>query len=294
MKVLITGANGLLGQKLVSLLTPDHDVIATGKGPNRNPVGNYDYVNLDILDDQEIEKVFTKHHPDTIIHTAAMTNVDQCESDVDLCRKLNVEAVRKISEVSVSINAHLIHLSTDFIFDGESGPYVEEDEANPISKYGESKLESERILENSGGKYAIVRTVLVYGISHDMSRSNIILWVKKNLEDDKQINIVNDQWRSPTLAEDLADGCRLIMEKEACGVFNIAGKDILTPYDMAIETAEFFKLNKSLINEVDGSVFQQPAKRPPKTGLILDKAIRELDFSPRPFNEGLKILASQL
>lgn len=296
MKVLITGANGLLGQKLVQLYESDEDVdvIATARGASRNPFGSYTYEQMDITVRSEVDKIISKHSPDVVINTAAMTHVDECELNPEQCQKLNVEAVSNLIEACKKSSSFLIHLSTDFIFDGENGPYKEEDLPNPLSKYAESKLESEKLLEVSEVKHAIVRTMLVYGIVHDMSRSNIILWVKKSLEDKKHIKIVNDQWRTPTLAEDLAKGCALIAEKKAEGVFHISGKEMLSPYDMAIATADFFELDKTLIEEVDGSIFTQPAKRPPKTGFILDKAKRELGYEPVSFKEGLAILKNQL
>jgi dTDP-4-dehydrorhamnose reductase len=296
MKVLITGANGLLGQKLVQLYESDEsvDVIATARGASRNPFGTYTYEQMDVTVRGEVDKIISKHSPDVVINTAAMTHVDECELNPEKCQKLNVEAVSNLIEACKKSSSFLIHLSTDFIFDGENGPYKEEDLPNPLSKYAESKLESEKLLEVSEVKHAIVRTMLVYGIVHDMSRSNIILWVKKSLEDKKHIKIVNDQWRTPTLAEDLAKGCALIAEKKAEGVFHISGKEMLSPYDMAIATADFFELDKTLIEEVDGSIFTQPAKRPPKTGFILDKAKRELGYEPVSFKEGLAILKNQL
>lgn len=295
-KVLITGANGLLGQKLVNLYEDRHDVevVATGKGENRNLPGGYTYDQLDITSAEEVTQALAHHKPDAVINTAAMTQVDQCELDPSNCWKLNVDAVSYLAKACKEHDSFFIHLSTDFIFDGSAGPYKEDDSPNPLSKYAESKLESEKIVIESGAKYAIARTMLVYGIVHDMSRSNIILWVKKNLEEKKQIKVVNDQWRTPTLAEDLAKGCALIADKRAKGIFHISGKDMLTPHDMAIETADFFGLDKSLIEEVDGSIFTQPAKRPAKTGFILDKAREELGYEPVSFKEGLAILKSQL
>lgn len=295
-KILITGANGLLGQKLVTLYEDRQDilVIATGKGENRNASGRYIYQQMDITSPEEVKAVFIEHQPDVVINTAAMTHVDQCELDPDSCQKLNVDAVANLIEVCKQTETFIVHLSTDFIFDGSNGPYKEDDSPNPQSNYAESKLESEQLLAKSGVKHAIVRTMLVYGIVHDMSRSNIILWVKKSLEEKKHIKVVNDQWRTPTLAEDLAKGCALVAEKKAEGVYHISGKDMLSPYDMAMATADFFKLDKSLIEEVDGSIFTQPAKRPPKTGFILDKAKRELGYEPVSFMEGLAILKSQL
>ncbi len=294
--ILITGANGLLGQKLVSLYNDrdDIEVIATGKGENRNAPGKYAYQELNITSPDDVNKIVQEYRPDVIINTAAMTHVDQCELDPENCQKLNVDAVSNLIDACKESGSFLLQLSTDFIFDGKAGPYREDDVPNPLSKYAESKLESEQLVAKSGIKHAIVRTMLVYGIVHDMSRSNIILWVKKSLEEKKHIKVVNDQWRTPTLAEDLAKGCALIADKQIEGVFNISGKDLLTPYDMALATADFFELDKSLIEEVDGSIFTQPARRPAKTGFILDKARRELGYEPVSFVEGLAILKGQL
>lgn len=298
MKILVTGANGLLGQKLVGLIAgkPGDTLIATGRGANRNPAlgGSYHYREMDITDAAQVMDVITDERPDVVINTAAMTNVDRCEEDKEGCWKMNVTAVEYVVQACQETGAFLLHLSTDFIFDGANGPYKEEDEAHPISYYGDSKLAAEQRIMDSPIRWAIARTVLVYGIAHDMSRSNIILWVKKNLEERKEIFVVNDQWRTPTLAEDLAEGCYLIASKQAEGVFNISGKDLLTPYEMAIKTADFFELDKSYITETDGSRFSQPAKRPPRTGFVLDKAYEVLDYAPRSFDEGISVLADQI
>ncbi|MEM8893576.1 MAG: NAD(P)-dependent oxidoreductase [Bacteroidota bacterium] len=298
MKILITGANGLLGQKLVSLISSEEEdqLIATGRGPNRNPEdgASYVYREMDITDADQTKKVIGEEQPDVVINTAAMTNVDQCEEDHEGCWLMNVTAVEHLISACKASGAFLLHLSTDFIFDGANGPYNEEAKPNPISYYGDSKLAAEELIVNSGIDWAMARTVLVYGIAHDMSRSNIILWVKKSLEDQKQIFVVNDQWRTPTLAEDLAEGCYLISKQKAKGIFNISGKDFLTPYEMAIKTADYFELDKSFITETDGSRFTQKAKRPPRTGFILDKAYNVLGYAPRSFDEGIGILAKQL
>lgn len=296
-KVLITGSNGLLGQKLVKLISenPNYQLLATARGADRlGSDDKYKYAELDITDQASVDKLLSEFNPDFIIHTAAMTNVDQCESDREGCTLLNVEATRYLVEAAEKNNAFFIHLSTDFIFDGTKGPLLEEDVPNPISFYGQSKLDAENIVTASKLRWAIVRTVLVYGIVKDMSRTNIVLWVKKSLEDKKTINVVDDQWRTPTLAEDLAMGCFLIMEKEATGVFNISGKDLLTPYEMAIQTADFFSLDKQYINKADSSTFTQPAKRPPRTGFIIEKAQTVLGYQPHSFVEGIKVMIKQI
>ncbi|MBB3838030.1 dTDP-4-dehydrorhamnose reductase [Runella defluvii] len=295
--ILVTGSNGLLGQKLVELLTQQSDkkVIATARGENRLPFKEgYDYFSMDITKPEEVASVIQKTMPDVIIHGAAMTNVDQCEFEKETCWAQNVKAVEYMVEACRKHDIFLCHVSTDFIFDGAAGPYTEEGDANPLSFYGWSKYAAEKVVQHSGIRWAIARTVLVYGIAFDMSRSNIILWVKKSLEEGKNIKVVTDQWRTPTLAEDLAMGCFLIADKEAEGVFNISGKDLLTPYEMAMMTADYFGLDKGLIAEADSSNFTQPAKRPARTGFVLDKSNEILGYNPHTFKEGIAILASQL
>ena len=295
--ILITGANGLLGQKLVDLLTkqPGVQLTATARGDNRLPYSDrYSYRSMDITNRQQVLDVINESRPDAVIHTAAMTDVDKCETNKDDCWAQNVQAVESLVDACRSVGAFLLHVSTDFIFDGTAGPYDETAEGNPLSFYGWSKYAAEKVVMHSDIDWAIARTVLVYGIAHDMSRSNIILWVKKSLEDGKNIKVVTDQWRSPTLAEDLAMGCYLIADQKAGGVFNISGKEVLTPYDMAIQTADYFGLDKSLIAQADASTFTQVARRPPRTGFILDKARRVLGYDPHTFEEGIAVLAGQL
>jgi dTDP-4-dehydrorhamnose reductase len=185
-------------------------------------------------------------------------------------------------------------LSTDFIFDGTHGPLDEDEQANPLSYYAESKLAAEKIVQGSSLHWAIARTVLVFGIVDNMSRSNIVLWVKSNLEQGKIINVVDDQFRTPTLAEDLADGCILIAEKKAKGVYNISGKDFYSILELAIVVAEYYGLDQSLIKPSKSADIKQPAKRPPITGFIIDKAVNELNYRPHSFVEGIKILQDQI
>jgi dTDP-4-dehydrorhamnose reductase len=298
MRILITGANGLLGQKLLDALCTDlsTQVLATSRGESRLAAlpEHITYEPLDITNQQEVMTVVAEFSPDVIIHTAAMTNVDQCEEEREACWEINVTAVKYLVEVAELCDAHFIHLSTDFIFSGEEGPLDEQAIPAPVNYYGESKLAAEEVVKESATTWAIARTVLVYGVTAEMSRSNIILWVKTSLEKGEAIKVVNDQWRTPTLAEDLASGCILIAQKHAEGIFNISGKDFLTPYEMAMQTANYFDLDASLIAETNFAKFQQKAKRPPKTGFIIDKAVKTLGYQPRSFQEGIEILDGQI
>lgn len=296
MRILITGANGLLGYKLVQLLAYRGDVITIAtarKKPADIPAGVY-FAELDITDKAQTISVVKDTRTDVVIHAAAMTQVDQCETEREKCWSANVHGVENIIEACAQANAHLVHVSTDFIFDGTYGPLDETAIPNPVNYYGESKLAGEKLIQQSKISWAILRTVLVYGVTPDMSRSNIVLWVKKNLEEGKTINVVNDQWRTPTLAEDLAMGCYLAAQQKAKGIYHISGKEMLTPFEIANQTAEYFNLNKALIKPADSSTFTQPAKRPPKTGFIIAKAQQELGYKPHSFTEGLGVLAAQL
>lgn len=298
MRILVTGSNGLLGQKLVAALRTDPQVqlIATSRGADRTPEPTgYAYRALDCTDAEQVMTVLREHRPDAIIHTAAMTNVDACELDPAECRKHNVQAVVNLCEAARAVDAHLIHLSTDFIFDGEAGPYSEEDEPRPLSIYGQSKLDAEHAVMNAGlRRWAIARTIIVYGIAPGLSRSNVVLWAKGALEKGQPINVVHDQWRMPTLAEDLADGCIAIAKERATGIYNLSGPDGMSILELVQRVGKFFGLDASVVRPIDSASLNQPAKRPPRTGFILDKARRDLGYAPRPFEEGLRVLQSQL
>ena len=295
--ILVTGSNGLLGQKLTEKVLAEGRVklIATSKGANRYPIANgYEYAEMDILNNGLVKQVIEKYQPDAIIHTAAMTNVDTGEADKELCHQLNVDATQNLISLCEKNNIRFIHLSTDFIFDGADGPYKEEDAPNPLSYYGETKLLAELAVKESTANWAILRTILVYGITNDMSRSNIVLWAKGALEKGQAINVVYDQWRMPTLAEDLAEACLLAVEKNAQGIYHVSGKDYMSIAGLVRKVADYWSLDKSIISEISSESLNQSAKRPIKTGFVLDKTIKDLDYKPHSFEEGLKIVDEQM
>ena len=300
-KILITGSNGLLGQKLVYALRTRTDIqtIATSVGPNRlTQKEGYIYESLDITNKAEVFAVLKKFQPDVVINTAAMTNVDACESKREECWALNVTAVQHLVDAiteSAKKDIHLIHLSTDFIFDGDKGSeYVETDKPNPQSYYALSKYESEKILQQSSIKWAIARTIIVYGIVDNMSRSNIVLWAKDAMSKGQKINVVEDQFRAPTLAEDLAAGCILIADKGATGIYHLSGPETMSILELVYRVADFWKLDKSVVTPSKSTTLNQAARRPPYTGFVIEKAKRELGYKPLTFKEGLAILDKQL
>ena len=304
-KVMVTGSNGLLGQKLTDLFIgkTDWDLVATGVGANRYPlaaaewneaaggfVEAYRYRSLDITDAEAMEQLLREELPDVVIHTAAMTQVDDCEFKKEACVALNVEAVKNLAVLSTQLGFHLVHVSTDFIFDGSRAMVTEEEPPNPLSYYGWSKWEGEKAVMENANSYSILRTVLVYGKVADMSRNNIVLWAFQTLKEGKSANVVVDQFRTPTLAEDLAMGCYLAAEKRAQGIYHIAGKDYMSIIELVERVARFYGFSMEHINKVDSSTLNQPAKRPPDTGLDIAKAREILGYEPHSFEEGLAML----
>ncbi|MCB2407223.1 SDR family oxidoreductase [Hymenobacter lucidus] len=297
-RILVTGSNGLLGQKLVELLhhEPGVELIASSRGANKLAAlyPAVRFVPLDVTDCAQVQAVLAAEQPTHLIHTAAMTNVDECELNQEACWQQNVTAVEHLVEACAQLSVHLIHVSTDFIFSGEQGPLSEEAAPEPVNFYGQSKLAAEQAVQASAGRWAIVRTVLVYGIAHDYGRTNIVLWVRESLAAGKHIKVVDDQFRTPTLAEDLAQGCWLVALHDAAGIYHISSNEMLTPYQMALQVADYFQLDKSFIEKVNASTFSQPARRPLRTGFIIAKAQRELGFRPHSFQEGIALLARQM
>lgn len=297
-KTVITGSNGLLGQKLVKLFLkkPGYEVHALSRGPNRldNQKG-YFYYDVDLLDKDVLLDTLSQIVPDVIVHTAAMTNVDACELHQEECDRMNIEVVANILEYCDKKDVYLVHLSTDFIFDGEKGTiYKEEDEAHPVNHYGSSKWKSELKIRESNVTHAILRTILVYGLVDGNDRSNIVLWVKNSLENKKEIHVVTDQLRMPTYAEDLAEACWLAVEKRAKGVFNVSSNQLMSIYEIALAVADAFGLDKKLINPVRTNALSLPANRPLSTGFDLNKSITEINLPSYSFVDRLQVFKDQL
>lgn len=294
-RILIIGSNGLLGQKLIELFNNDYEVIAISRGKN---ISQYDnsitYFDIDVTNFEKLNTAILKIKPDFVVNAVAMTDVDGCEEQKEKCDKINVHAVSQMIKCCEKLNAHLVHISTDFIFDGKDGPYSENDIPNPIGYYGLSKLKSELLFKDTNIKWTILRTIIIYGVLKNLKRNNIVLWGREALKNGKSINIIDDQFRSPTLAEDLAYACKLVIEKRATGIFNISGKDFMSIFEMVERMADFYNCDKSLINKISTNTLNQKAKRPPKTGFILTKAVEELGYEPHSFEDGLAIIESQI
>jgi dTDP-4-dehydrorhamnose reductase len=286
--LLLTGVHGLVGQYLFRILGSwKGKVVISGKGSGRLSEHDFIYEELDITDADGIRAIFEKYQPSVVIHSAAMAQPDQCELNQPDTLDVNVKATQNLLEASARSQAFFVYMSTDFVFSGEEGPYTEDDFPAPVNFYGRSKLMAEELVRASGVPSAIIRTALVYGNVIVGTRPNVISWVRDALENNRPINVVSDQLRTPTYAGDLAAALITIAERKAAGTWHIAGKDVLSPWEMAMKVADHLNLDAGLITKVDASVFTQPAIRPLRTPLLIDKAKRELDYKPLSFEEGM-------
>jgi dTDP-4-dehydrorhamnose reductase len=295
--IIVSGSNGLLGQKIINLLVerPYMRVYAASRGVNRHPIRDgYAFHSLDLEDEIAWRDLFEEVRPTELIHTAAMTQVDHCEAEPDLCDAVNVFAVQRLVELCRDFGTRLIYISTDFVFDGENGPYGEEDPTGPVNYYGQSKLRAEELITRSGINACILRTVLLYGVTPAMSRSNIVLWTLKNLKAGKPIRVVEDQFRCPTLVEDLAAATVSAIMRNASGLYHICGPEMYAIVDIAREVADHWGLDSGLITPVSSVELNERGKRPPKTGFVTLNAQTDLGFKPHSLRQGLEVIERQM
>lgn len=298
MKALITGANGFIARHVIDDLLHAGNMQVTGTAKTSAPFPypahpGFSFYPLDITDGDAVEKCFTSVMPDVIIHAAALSQPNYCELNKEECIKVNVEGTKHIVRVAKAMKAYLLFLSTDFVFSGQNGPYREDDEVGPVNHYGWSKVLAERLCADSGPGFSIVRLCSVYGRALTGQNRNVVMWVKQSLSRNVHIQVVDDQFRSPTYVRDVATGIIKIARQMLPGIYHIAGAEILTPYDMAIQTAAFFGLDETLIERVSSATFTEPAKRPPFTGLIIEKATRVFDFAPVGFIHALQKMRAE-
>ncbi len=260
---------------------------------DKSVLPDVDYISCDLTKRDKIKKLIQDFYPDFIINAAAFTNVDLSETERETAWKVNVKAVEYISEAARVIDAHIIHISTDYIFDGKNGPYSESTKPNPLGYYGRTKLASENALKLSGVLNTILRTNVLYGIASE-SRPDFVKWVINSLRAGNTIRIVTDQFGNPTFIDDLVQAINKVIEYKKTGIYNIGGKEFLSRYDFTIRIADFFHLDKQLILPILTSELKQAARRPLKSGLITLKAESELGYKPHSIDESLMLMKKEL
>jgi dTDP-4-dehydrorhamnose reductase len=280
MKVLVTGASGLVGSRVLGELKKSKGFRAEGTYLSK-PAGNL--LKLDITNERETDRLIMQLKPGVIIHTAALTNVDYCEEHPQEAFAINVGGTRNVVNAAKAIGSKVIFMSTDFVFNGKNGPYTEEDATGSINYYGKTKLEGERLASQIG--HVIVRTTVVYG--WEQGSKNFLMQEIEKLTSGEEMKVATDQYGSPTLADNLAEAMVELIKEKKNGIYNIAGRDVLSRYEFAIRIARTFGLDEKLLKPVSTSSLKQKAVRPKKAGLRCDKALRELKTKLLSADEGL-------
>lgn len=295
-RVLVCGSNGLLGQRLAWLFDGADGYEVLHSSHHRSFVQEdilLDYTQLDISNRGDVRSLVSSYRPDVILNAAAMTNVDACERERELAWKMNVTAVENLVDVCRRIDAKLVHVSTDYVFDGRNGHYLESDRVNPINYYGKTKLAGENVVLAGDIDHAVLRTILVYGTGESV-RNNFALWVINNLNDGLPIRCAEDQVSNPTYVADLAIAMKQCVDLEASGVYHIAGAEPVSRYAFAMKAASVFGLDDSLIERVRSTDLKQMAPRPLHTTFDISKARKELAYHPVNVVQGLKLLQEEL
>jgi dTDP-4-dehydrorhamnose reductase len=294
-KILLTGANGLLGQKTADVFAreTDHELLLADLASKGEEPRKYSYIQLDITNKEKVKSVVKDYKPDIIINAAAYTNVDGCETERELSWRVNVDAVKNLIIASRYCSSKIIHISTDYIFDGVKGGYDEDSTPNPLSFYGKSKLASENALFASGVSCAVIRTMIIYGSGKNVKK-NFALWLVDKLGNNESVNIVDDQFGMPTMVDDLGLALIRIVDRERTGVYNVCGSEYLNRYEFALKLADVFEYDSGIIIPIKTSELQQAAARPMNSSFVLLKAETELGLKTLNVTDGLYMLKSQL
>ncbi|RPI15298.1 MAG: dTDP-4-dehydrorhamnose reductase [Ignavibacteriae bacterium] len=294
-RILLTGANGLLGQKTAEIFAKesDHELFLTDLAERAEEPRKFKYFPLDITNKEAVKEKVKELNPDIIINAAAYTNVDGCETERELSWRVNVDAVKNFIIASRYNSTKVIHVSTDYIFDGKTGNYDEQSRPSPKSFYGKEKLASENALISSGIEHAIIRTMIIYGNGKNVKR-NFALWLIDMLGKNHTVTIVDDQYGQPTMVDDLGLALLRIVERNKKGIYHVSGSEYLNRYEFAIRLAEIFDFDKELIIPIKTTDLQQAADRPMNSSFITLKAETELGLKALNVTDGLYMLKHQL
>lgn len=289
-RVLVFGGSGLVGSKFIDLHKTSFEIIA----PSAEQV--------DILNKDQITKAVEQFNPDSIINLAAFTQVEEAENQKDdrsgICFQINAAGAKNIAESAEEFNKHLIYISTDYVFDGEKkhAPYIETDKPNPINWYGQTKLAGEQMVLEKGGKTAIVRISMPFS-SYYESKKDIARFFLEQLKMGNQVKVVEDQWITPTLVDDIGSALKELLDNKSTGIYHVASRDSVTPLEFVKTLAEIFQLDYSLISKVSLDEFNKSKKAKLLKYSWLNPAKFEKEFGDdilHTAEEGLRIFKQEI
>ncbi|MBU4502674.1 MAG: dTDP-4-dehydrorhamnose reductase [Nanoarchaeota archaeon] len=281
-KILIIGASGLLGSKLYEQLSEQYKIIGTCFKNKAKNLYTYDLAKKNLT-------IFKETKPDIVIHTAGITDVDYCETNQEEAYKINVAGTEKVIQGCKLNDSKLIYLSTDFIFDGKKGSYIEEDLPNPLNYYGKTKLKSEQLVKGSGLNYIIARTSFLYGSKQN---KKFVSWCINKLNNEEYITLIADHMRTPTLVDDIAEALNALILKKRQGTYHLTGSEKLSPFSMAVRIAEIFNFDKKYLKPITSHKLNWAAQRPKNTSLNIQKLQQE-GIQMSSFVEGLEKIKEQ-
>lgn len=293
MKLLITGASGLYGSKLAELALDRGIDVYSSDIQNLSTAGNF--VKLDIYGKAQVDTAFDAIKPDVVVHAATLTDVDKCELNKDLAWKVNVDGTKNIAQATKRIEAFLVYISTDYVFSGEKGNYVESDSPEPVNYYGLTKLLAEEIVVSlSEPDFFIGRPSVIYGSTPAAGKVNFALWLIDELRKGNRVKIVTDQWNTPTLNTSLAEMTLEVIERRLTGVYHTCGATRISRFEFARKIADYFGLNSSLIEKAVSTQFSWVAQRPVDSSLDTSLAQRTLKCKPLTIDKALEQLKMEL
>jgi dTDP-4-dehydrorhamnose reductase len=292
MKILISGASGLLGSKIAELAEIEDHQVFSGYS-TQEPISGQPR-KLDIRNKESISKITSEIKPDTIIHCAALTNVDECEKNKKLAEEINIEGTKSIAEAAKENDTYFVYISTDYVFDGLKGMYKEGDKTNPVNFYGQSKLQGEKVVEEIIEEPLIARTSVIYGARPASGKINFALWLVESLRKNQEISILTDQFISPTLNTNLAGMVLEATERELNGIYHMAGATKASRFEFAVKLAEIFDLDKSLIKKTCISDMDWIAKRPKDSSLDVSKTYNVLKTKPMNLSVSLNLMKEEM
>ena len=288
-KILVTGSAGLIGTQIVKDLLDNHKQVYSCYNKTKPELGIITHLDLTKKDD--IVNTMNRIKPDVVIHLGAMTDVELCETETELAKKINTDATEILALESEKYNTFFVYMSTDYVFDGKVGMKKENDKTNPINFYGKSKLDGERVFKKITTPNVIVRTSTPFGIHS--KKISFPIWVKKNLELEKEISVVVDQYTSPSYVPNISKMIIEIMERKITGIIHLAGATKISRYDFAVQISKIINANKQFLKLIKMDQMDWKAQRPADSSLSVSKANKILKNKPEKIEDSLKLLFNQ-